>query len=196
MTLFVIHGRKIARILRKFREGFRAHSRFERNSGGVLGELWESSGRALAELWESSRRVLGEPADSCCCRKCPEPNWECMAQRSCGFFPRIFRPWRPKSVISPHPYPILNIFSAVSPIKIFGPDSKLAFFCNKLWNLKLVKKKWHFCVKPKDINRGNGRKNIQNWIWVGRDDTFCHSRAENRENSAKVPRGILRPTAL
>ena len=60
MTLFVIHGRKIARILRKFREGFRAHSRFERNSGGVLGELWESSGRALAELWESSRRVLGE----------------------------------------------------------------------------------------------------------------------------------------
>jgi len=122
MTLFVIHGRKIARILRKFREGFRAHSRFERNSGGVLGELWESSGRALAELWESSRRVLGEPADSCCCRKCPEPNWECMAQRSCGFFPRIFRPWRPKSVISPHPYPILNIFSAVSPIEIFGGD--------------------------------------------------------------------------
>jgi hypothetical protein len=51
MTLFVIHGRKIARVLRKFREGF---------SGGALGGFWESSGRTLGEFWESSGGARGQ----------------------------------------------------------------------------------------------------------------------------------------
>ena len=50
MTLFVTHGRKIARILRKFRE----------NSGRALGEFWGGSRRALGGSWESSGVARGQ----------------------------------------------------------------------------------------------------------------------------------------
>ena len=144
MTLFGLHGRKI--LGKNPQERCAMHSQL--GSGHFLQQqLSAGSPRTLLELSQSSARALPELSQSSP-RTPPEfrskREWARNPSRNFRRILAIFRPWMTKSVISPHPYPILNIFSAVSPIKIFGPDSKLAFFCNKLWNLKLVKKKWHF----------------------------------------------------
>ena len=119
----------------------RALRELSQKSPRSLPELSESCPRALRELSQKSPRSLREPCESFpralreLSQKSPRTLrelCESSRKRSSGFVPRIFRPWVTKSVISPHPYPILNIFSAVSPINIFGLDSKVPFFFNKV----------------------------------------------------------------